>query len=151
MSVAAGAQFTKEYPNLRATLASQATATAAWLKREIGTDDSTLFSAAPTKYRAEHYNPGCGVLLMPTEAELAQQPRSAVELAGPMLFNLIAAAARWPSKAFDGHHAFVDETSFGTEKGLLKIFEGFMIGPAAAATTCKGCWPGPDTLVASAT
>jgi hypothetical protein len=50
------------------------------------------------------------MLLAPTEAQLAAQPKPAVELAGPMLFNLIAATANWPSQAFEGKHTFVNET-----------------------------------------
>ena len=86
--------------------------------------------------------------MAPTEAQLAAQPHPGIEIAGPMLFNLIAATANWPSAAFAGKHAFVNETSFGTEKGLLKIFEGFLIGPAAAAASCKSCWPGPGNVAA---
>ena len=72
--------------------------------------------------------------MAPTEAQLAARQTPSIEIAGPTLFSLITATAKWPSKAFAGKHryTFVNETSFGQEKGLLKIFEGFVIGPAAA-------------------
>jgi len=74
-----------------------------------------------------------------------------------MLFNLIAASVNWPNTAFEMNkdkeyiNTFINETSFGTEKGLLKIFEGFLIGPAAANASCVGCWPGPGNRAAGAT
>jgi len=86
--------------------------------------------------RTEHFNAKSGMLLAPTEAQLAAQPAPAVKIAiaRPTLFSLITATAQWPSKAFaaNQNYTFVNETSFGQEKGLLKIFEGFVIGPAAA-------------------
>ena len=81
-----------------------------------------------------HFNAKSGMLLAPTEAQLAAQPAPGIAIAGPTLFSLITATAQWPSKAFaaNQNYTFVNETSFGQEKGLLKIFEGFVIGPAAA-------------------
>jgi len=51
VSLAAGTQFTKDYPDLEKTLASQATATAA----RLGPAQAALFSAPATEYRAEHF------------------------------------------------------------------------------------------------
>ena len=81
-----------------------------------------------------HFNAKSGMLLAPTEAQLAAQPAPKLQITANALFSLVTATAQWPSQAFAGkqNYTFVNETSFGEEKGLLKIFEGFVIGPAAA-------------------
>jgi hypothetical protein len=147
VSLAAGTSFTKDYPDLTKTLATQATARAA----RLGPTQAALFLAVATEeFLKIHYEPKSGVLLAPTEAQLAAQPAAQLQITGATLFPLWTATARWPGQAFRGKHAFVNETSFGTEKGLVKIFEGFLIGPAAEATTCVSCWPGPGNVASGA-
>ena len=50
VSLAAGSQFTKDYPDLEKTLANQATATAARITKALGPTPAAVFSASAAEY-----------------------------------------------------------------------------------------------------